>query len=175
MSPTARFASSFVFFLICGCGWFRSGPSPVSEKAPSLSRHLNPGKVLIVPFSAGEGVEASKELDQISLMIVKGVAEELGRLSAPFTVVGEDELEQTDLLLEGHIVKRSESRGVSNWMPGGKKLVLGTEIEIKDRASGDRLMVLSPELRASGAQEDWRQLAYRLGQEIARELKDSTP
>ena len=173
MNSAARFGLVLVLLLLCGCGRLRTGASPEPQTAAPVSLRLSPGKMLIVPFSAGEGVEASKELDQLALMIVKGTGEELERAGSAFTLVGEEELEAAQFILEGHFVKKSESGRIRRWMPGGKTLDLGVQWEVKDRSSGGRLLVSTRELRSSRGKDGWRQLAYRLGQEIAKELRRS--
>ena len=176
MKSLARLAFVPVFFFLFGCGGMKAGlpVRPGDEIAPVVKRLGSGGKLLIIPFSAGEGVEASRELDQIALMIVKGIGEELERTQAPFVLVSEKESREADFILEGHISQQNQPGGFHKWMPGGKTLQLGVQLEVKKASSGDRLWEWASQVRSSRGENDWRKLAYLMGQEIAKKLAKAT-
>jgi len=68
-------------FLASGCSWIKASQKSSIKKTQyvrtgkiiNASRLEQGGTLLILPFSAGEGVEANEKLDKSALMVVRGI------------------------------------------------------------------------------------------------------
>lgn len=132
------------------------------------------GNLLIVPFSAGEGVEASDELDHVSLMIVKGIADTLGDQGRSFKILTEENAQSADFVIKGRIVRMQAKETFHEpWRKNKSVYSLGIE--------GSVMSVDPEEILAKFAQDDtnksrsnsYASLGYELGVKIGRFLVSS--
>ncbi|MFA5088971.1 MAG: hypothetical protein WC552_08080 [Candidatus Omnitrophota bacterium] len=169
-----------ILCLLAGCSWLKDKRAadrparqviPVSDGRVVDEKRLGEGgNLLIVPFSAGVGVVASDELEGISLMIVKGIAEVLLGSAAPLKILDAQSAHTADLILNGHIVRKAERREGRKLFLGGKNRRLGVKGEVIDRKTGKVVAYFTNEKIVGGAARDYRALGQAIGQDIGRFL-----
>src|SRR3989338_2535899 len=86
----------------------------------------NSGNILVIPFEAGANVEATADLDKMSLMIVKGLIEDFEDRNLSFEIVNSDDAEKADYVVKGHVTKFDKIKGLKRWI-ANKKLYLTIE------------------------------------------------
>lgn len=126
------------------------------------------GHLLIIPFKAGEGVEANDELDKIALMMVKGIAEELTSSNAPFSIMNSGNFNDSDLVIKGHVVKIDQTKGLKKLIPGKMEIVLKVSGELIDRKTNERLLVFSQQRTQRDPRGDFKSLGNTIGHDIGR-------
>ena len=126
------------------------------------------GKLLIIPFKAGEEVEANDELNKVALMMVKGIAEELKVQDSPFTILTAEDADTADLIIKGHVVKMNQTIGLKKWIPGQNGIDLKVNGEMIDKKSNKRLLVFSQQKTGKQPQEDFKSLGKNIGYDIGR-------
>ena len=171
----------FSFLILCGCATGgakhpakkKISPEPESEYSAKILRPALLKKaganLIVVPFTAGVGVEADQELDRLSLMIVKGVVDTLNTNGAHFKILAAPEADQGDLLIQGHITHR-ENPQQKNWMFPPKEAALSVEVRMTERKGGHLVLIYSRQRKAPATKEkraDERTLAQQIGQDIA--------
>ncbi|HOW36134.1 MAG TPA: hypothetical protein PL155_06955 [Candidatus Omnitrophota bacterium] len=124
------------------------------------------GNLLIVPFRPGPGVEANDKMEKISLMAFKGIMETLGKARTPFRILTNEDAENTDLVLKGHVTALGESRGVTKWVAGQEKSFLAIEGQMSDPETGKNVLVFSYREIVGLNQEDYQLMSYRIGQRV---------
>lgn len=138
-------------------------PSFLKEKGASL---------IVVPFTAGVGVEANKDLDRLSLMIVKGMIDTLNKDGVHFKIFPAEEADQADFIIQGHITHRINPRALRGWMFRPQEAVLSMEAKMTERKSGDLILIYSRQRQARSkdviVREGEMTLAEHLGQDIAQ-------
>lgn len=165
--------------IVCpGCSFFKPKKNIVQPPPPVIlngkiiqkERVAEGGRLLIVPFSPGETVEANAEFERVSLMIVKGVIETLQRQETPFTVLDDATAHTADLILKGRMLRMQERRVFKSWFR--KKTVgkLSVEGMMIDRDTGDVLARFSAD--KSGADDAGKldALGYAVGRDIGQLL-----
>ncbi|MCA9401837.1 MAG: hypothetical protein KC713_09430 [Candidatus Omnitrophica bacterium] len=168
----------FLLFTSTGCLWMNEEPNTVVKAGPSYdidrSHVINADifqraeKIAVVPFNPGPGIPANEELDRISLMIVKGVAETINQQSSGLEVLVDENVGSAELILEGHITEvtkaslfkkmtlRSQERGVS---------VKGRLI---DRKTGEPILVFTDTKEALEDKELLEDIGERIGRSIGQ-------
>ena len=164
---------SFLFSLT-GCSWFKHKP----VEQPRIVARVNSGKILndkrlkeggnivILPFKAGAGVEATDELDKLSLMIVKGIADTLTNQSNNFNILVSENANKADLILEGHITSLRQPSKLNRLILRKKKKDLGVKGKMIDRTTGQTLMIFSHTQESKNPKANDQDLAYQLGTNI---------
>lgn len=165
-------------FIGCaGCSWLGHKPavSLEEETNPYLSsgKIINKdllkkgGKLVVIPFKAGPGVEENDQLDKIALMIVKGIADELGS-SGSLEVVTGDKAKDADFILEGHVTSLGRTAKLKRWTTFQDK----TELAVKGRISAvktkEMVAVFSDDRQSKYKGETQQQLGLMLGQDIGK-------
>lgn len=117
-------------FLVCislcsvfGCSAVGHVPQHISPEKNIIvhsSVLAQGGSVLIVPFSAGQGVFASEELNRSALIIVRGIKDGLTENTGRFQVQSEAADQPPDLLVTGRI-ERLETQGSLWRYIGGRR------------------------------------------------------
>lgn len=126
------------------------------------------GSLVIQPFKPGEGVEATKQTDQVSLMMVKGFTEEMDKKNSSLVVITDDNTSAAKYFIKGYIVKFERSTGFMDFATK-KPNILSFEGKMTDLESG--LVVVSFSASASsGEKNDFNDFAYRIGQRLASYL-----
>ncbi len=142
--------------------------------------------LIVVPFTAGVGVEANKDLDRLSLMIVKGVIDTFNKDGVHFKIFTSEQTDKVDFIIQGHITHRVNPEARRGWMFRPQEAVLSVEAKMTERKSGNLILIYSRQRQAQllmksgvlrkgrGAQskdvivrEDEMTLAQHLGQDIA--------
>lgn len=132
------------------------------------------GKLLVVPFTPGENVPAGDELDHISLMIVKGIADTLGPYGQPFKILTAQEAHEADFVIKGRIVELEEKKPFLK--PWGRKLRryrLKVEGNVLDVIEDEVLAKFSQTKKAQSQKNCFSALGYEIGVQIGRFLVDN--
>ena len=80
-------------------------PKKLSIRALQPQRLLRGGKLIVVPFRAGEDAVATKELDHLALTIVKGMADGFLEMNSNIVVVASRDANEADFIMNGYIDK----------------------------------------------------------------------
>ncbi len=119
------FMKNLLFFMAClfaagslGCSSHQKPKVAGSLEATPLAQArvfdqnklIHGGKLLVVPFSAGKNVVASDQLDHVSLMLVKGIADVMGSSGKPFKILVEQDAQSADFVIKGRIVQMEEKK-----------------------------------------------------------------
>lgn len=128
------------------------------------------GKIFLVPFSAGVGVEASEALDEAALMLIKGIYEELSATNSVLTVLTSEQGASPDFILRGHFIRWSSASagGIKRLLPGGPQRVIGIEGEVVERSTGKVLIHFSDIKEAVEKADDHRVLGFDIGKDVGR-------
>ena len=158
-----------------GCGWLNSKQAVVPPdvqflkvgKVIDAKRLRQGGKLLIVSFSAGAGVEATDQLDRVALMIVKGLADILKENSSPFEILDSNNAREAEIVMSGHVTAFS-AKADSNllFLNGMKIYCLAVEGKIIDPASGEKILIFSDSKESRQKDEEAKDLGYRMGRDI---------
>ena len=174
----------FSLLILCGCatGGKKHPPQKKISQAPESeysAKVLRPSflkkegtTLIVVPFTAGIGVEADKDLDRISLWIVKGIIDTLNRYryDTRFKVLPIQEADQADLVIQGHITGRKKIKTRKNWMFPIQEVVLSVEARMTERKTGNLVLIYSRQRKAPLTKEEINDemiLAQELGKDIA--------
>jgi hypothetical protein len=145
-----------------------SAASLKDARVVDLERLKQGGKVVVLPFKAGVGVEANKELDKIALMIIKGVSEILEREVGKITVVFDEEAEDADLIIKGHVTEKRLPGKLRKWVLLNKNIVLAVDGKMIDRNTGQTVLVFSDKHQINLKEGNFLQLGYTIGQNIGQ-------
>lgn len=168
--------SLILIFCLSGCSWFSSTPTvqaPRKSIAINSGRIVNPdrlnegGKLLLVPFRAGAGVEANDDLDKTALMLVRGVLDVIGEDHPTFELVYSMD-DDPDFVLDGHIIEKVSPSKVKRWTLIGNKKRLKVKGKIVARDSGQTIVFFSDGQVAKTKKDDHSLLAIKIGQNIGR-------
>lgn len=162
--------------LTAGCVWvapkdtagMKTHPLPQGQKILNAERLQKGGRMVVVPFRAGVGVEATDELDKIALMIVKGVADLLKKEGAHFEVMTGENADQADFLIQGHITHRAGASGLRRWILRSKTIELGIEAKMMDIATQQTILVFTQRKETTKKARDYRELGYEIGEDLGR-------
>lgn len=131
------------------------------------------GKVLVVPFSAGENIEANDQLDRVSLMIVKGIADTLA-LGEPFKILVEQDAQSADFVIKGRIVQMEQKTPFHKpWRKKTEKLTLKVEGSVLGVENEEILAKFSQIKILESQTVSFETLGYDIGTEIGRWLLES--
>lgn len=169
--------------LTAGCMWaapkdtveVKTPSPPPGQKVLNAKRLQHGGKMAVVPFRAGVGVEATDELDAVALMIVKGVADFLKKDGSRFEVMMGEKADQADFLIQGHITHRRAVSGLRRWIPGSRTIELGIEAKMIDIATQQPVLIFAQRKKAAEKAGGYRGLGYTLGEDLGRFILIKTP
>ncbi len=171
------FVLSVIFFLSAGCAGLKKEQAVSSYsfdgKVLDSDNLKGGGKIYLVPFSAGVGVEAGETLDEAALMLIKGIYEELSSTNSALTVLTSGQGSSADFILRGHFVKWNDgsSGRIKKLLTSGKQRSISTisvEGEIIERATGKVLIHFADVKEAAVRSDDHRALGYNIGKDIGR-------
>lgn len=166
----------FAIFLGAGCAWFSSS-KPSSElihgKIVDRERLKQGGKLLVIPFKAGEGVEASEELDQISFAIAAGLVDTFKKGADIFEIIADGHTEKPELVLKGYITEMDQPHKIKKWVLQRKTIGLGVECKLIEPATGKTLFVFEGRKDSSLRQNSFKDLGVLLAQDIGRFILDT--
>ncbi len=173
------------FFLLFGTSTFIGCSSHASVKAAhdvvgssldharifQKEKLAKGGNLLVVPFSAGENVESSDELDHISLMIVKGISDVLAAQDQPFKLMVYENAQKADFVIKGRIVQvQEQNNSMKLWQRKIHKFSLKAEGTILEVESEEVLAKFSLVKTTKDQMNQFEGLGYTMGQEIGRFL-----
>ncbi len=140
-----------IFVAICtfnlsGCAFFLKNKP--KEIADSLTDTINGtiihdkilsqgGKLLVLPFRAGPGVEANEELDKIALMMIRGLLDvfKAHNDQAKLKIIFSENKADADFILDGFITKISKPSKWKRWIFRSKTKSLGFKGKIMQTGS----------------------------------------
>ncbi len=173
----------FIVFL-GGCSHARSSKlldnsrgNFTSKEARVFEREIlaKGGNLLVVPFTAGVGVQANDGLDHVSLMIVKGIADTLSTQGKSFKVLNAQDAQSADIVIKGRIINiETESHFPKPWQKRKNKLTLGVEGSILGVEPEQILAQFSQTKILESRERVFAPLAYDIGVEIGKILLDSS-
>lgn len=124
---------------------------------------------MVIPFTAGAGIEATEELEKIALMMVKGITEAVEKNGQPFKLLNQDQTQTADFILQGHVVEIGKmKKGLGAWWGKPQPKFLGVEATIVDRKTGK--VISRFVTRRESTEMDYRILGRELGREIGQSL-----
>lgn len=137
------------------------------------ARRLKEGKrVMVIPFTAGVDIEANEELDKISLMIVKGVADAFNQdqkeFENHFTVLTNESPQQPDFLIQGHIIKKKDSSHITKWTMLGQREILGVKGRLVDARTLEPILVFEDQAAAKSGGDSYNSLGHDIGKSIGQ-------
>ena len=146
-------------------------PSLKEARIFQKERLAKGGNLLVVPFSAGKNVEASDELDHVSLMIVKGIADTLGSAEKLFTILVEQDAQSADFIIKGRIVQMEEkSTFPKPWQKKTRQFNLAVEGSILSVDTEEILAKFSQTKSEESQANRFEAFGYDIGVEIGRFL-----
>ena len=182
MNRYRRIILFFSLLIFCGCATGgtkhpskkKISPEPESDYSAKVLRpsflKKEGASLIVVPFTAGIGVEADKDLGRLSLMIVKGIVDTLNKDGRYFKILTAPEADQADLMIQGHITRRENSEAGKNWMFRPKEMILSVEARMTERKTGNLVLIYSRQRKAPASKEkrdDEMTLAQQMGRDIA--------
>ena len=120
---------------------------------------------MIIPFTAGENAAASDALDTVSLMIVKGIADNVQTEPAGFKVLTDENAQSADFVIEGTIDKFSQKRSIRKIVPS-KHTILSISAKLKNAKTNETVLIYSNSISSRSSAINAQELAYQLGQEL---------
>jgi len=163
--------------LFTGCSFFAKRPIKATTHRVSIptldGKVVQPeilrkgGKILVVPFSPGPQTEASDELDKLSLMIVKGIAD-VFQPGGPFVILDDTNADTADLLIKGKIMEVRKATHHPKWLPHSNLLLISVEGKVIDRAGSSVVAVFSHSRKVSRKKENMEDLAVDVGRDIGK-------
>jgi len=157
---------------LCGCGAaarrnLKADAAKVEGRILNRVRLAQGGNFLIVPFSAGENVFATEELQSIALRIVRGINEEL-QVKPQLVLLVADSDSVPDLVMKGRVTRMLEAKRFPSFFAPQFLRVLAVEGEIMDKKTGEPLARFSHSVQNDFPQESFGTMAGRLGRDIGR-------
>jgi hypothetical protein len=162
-----------------GCSQHRAKPSTLGEVVSPLKEarvfkseaFSKGGNLLVVPFSAGAGVVANDELDRISLLIVKGIADVLGSGNQRFQLMTSQDSQDADVVIKGRIIQVQEKTTLSKpWGKKPKHLILSVEGSVLGVENEELVAKFAQIKEVQGKGVSLENLAYETGVEIGHFL-----
>jgi hypothetical protein len=129
------------------------------------------GRLLVVPFTPGVNVAANEELDRVSLMIVRGIADSLND-NAHFIVLNSGNADTADLILEGRIVAMTKPGQIKK-LVSKKKKYIAIEGKLIDAKSGDIVCYFTDREESQSRKQPFADLGSSIGQDIGKFLDSS--
>ena len=176
MKSLFKVLTVLLLVLGCGCVWLKHhNQTAISSEANSFvqngkvldaDRLKAGGKLLLVPFKAGEDVMATAELDRLALMIVKGISEKLQGSGAPFEILFAQNAEKAELILEGHFTKIRNSSRIRKWMLMDKGKSLAVSGKMVDRKTGKTILVFTDSKQNQEKKKTFSDLGRDIGYDI---------
>lgn len=161
---------------LVGCSWL----SPKRVVPAETSRFIQTGKIIapqllkkggkiaIVPFTPGAGVEAGELSDKISLHIIKGISSILNERSDLFEIVTAENANEAELIIEGRLTQLQHPSLVKKLFMTGRKKSLGVSGRVIVRKTDEKIAIFTDQRDTRKKDQDLNQLAETVGQDIGR-------
>lgn len=135
--------------------------------------------IVIIPFKAGVGVEATEELDKAALMLVKGISDAFGNdprgEQNKFNILTAESVKEAEFIIQGHITDQRGSPKIKKWVLLKGTKTLGVEGKMTDAQTGETIAIFSDHAKTSMRKEDYKQLGYRIGKNIGQFILSGIP
>jgi len=129
-------------------------------------------KIVIIPFTAGEGAESTDELDRVALMIIKGVSDAFNNdktgKHTHFTILTAENSKEADLRIKGHITEMGKPSKLKRLVLLSGKRKLGIEGKITDIQTGETIVIFNDHAQSQTEDDDYKQLGYNIGKNIGQ-------
>ncbi len=162
---------------LVGCAWFHPKVKPIvpikDTQFVATGRVVAPtllekgGRVAMIPFTAGSDVEATQELDRISLMMVRGLADTLNNEPSKKIIFSPEE-DETDFIITGHITQLSQPSKFKEWIFRNHKIILSIDGKMVDAHTKQTVLVFSDLKSAQYKKVKYEALGQIIGQDIAK-------
>ncbi len=119
------------------------------------------GNLLVVPFTAGVGVEASDDLDHVALQVVKGIADALQDKGTSFKILVGENAETADFVIRGRIIQMDKK---------SKTASFGLEGSVLGVSDDEILAKFSQNQKSKNKADTFELMGYRTGIEIGQFL-----
>ena len=143
-----------------------------TSQVVDVDRLSQGGSLIIVPFTAGAGIEAIEETDRIALNIVKGLSETLGANNSQFEILQSDSSKETQLVIKGHITVIANPHGVKKWI-GSKQSILGVDAHMIDAKTGNLVASFIEKEKFKRKEGDFNDAAIKIGHKIGQFIIDA--
>lgn len=183
-----------LILLLCfcaGCAWIqgkeKSAGIPVADREALPTDFVAQGKVvnsqalgqggrlLIVPFKAGAGVEANEELSRAALMIVKGVADVLQEKDSSFEILSGGNASTADFILQGHVIRQKTPSRLGRWILRDRKIRMEVEGRLFNARSRETVLLFTHLREGVTAGGDAKELGYAIGEDLGRFILSAKP
>jgi hypothetical protein len=126
------------------------------------------GYIVMEPFKAGENVAATPEVEQASLMMVKGFVESVSQAKSRLKVIIGEDISKAKFLVRGYIVAFDRPEGLIDYVQKKPNVVAveGKVVSLED----SRVVVDFSSSVQSVEEKDFNGFAYKLGQRLASYL-----
>lgn len=126
--------------------------------------------VVVIPFKAGVGVEATEALDKIALMIVKGISDAFASEGGGhhLQLLTVEDSQKADMIIQGHVTAMEHPSKIGRWILFKDTKKLGVEGKMTDAQTGEVILSFSDHAVSGAQREDHTQLGYRIGKNIGR-------
>lgn len=163
-----------VISIFTSCTWISQSKetslpvAPVIDRGGVLKPSLleNGGKLIVIPFKAGEGVTATAMMDKTSLMFIKGLADILQEENSNLEVVLANQAYEADFVMEGHITKIYAPSKIQRWFLRKKNREVAIKGKMVHRFSDEPIFIFTRSRMAPQKTSTYAQLGYWLGQDI---------
>lgn len=133
------------------------------------------GKLMLIPFRAGEHVVATEELDKIAFRLMQGLALPL-KDKRPFfeIIINSEKGGEPDFLVDGYFVRKKESSSfLAKWFFLRKKYTLGVQGKVMDARTREVIATFEDHLTSTDPEGDFFQLGFDIGQNIGNFIQES--
>jgi len=169
------FAIFLLIFCFSACAKLPAKATPKKDLGDVIfkAQRTDPGSTLegglvIQPFRSGEGVPASLETDQASLMMIKGFTEDMAQKKSAINVIIDNNTSKARFFIKGYITKYERSEGLVDY--ASKKMnVFAVEGKMVNLENNQIVAVFSASVQ-SIEKIDFNDSAYKIGQRLAAYL-----
>ena len=130
------------------------------------------GRILVVPFTPDVNAAADDELDRVSLMIVKGIADSLDT-SSRFRVLDSGNADTADLILHGRVMTMQETGRLKKLATFKNKKYIAVEGKMVDVKSGRIVFLFSDAKTTQNKKQTFIDLGSFIGHDIGKFLNSS--
>ena len=130
------------------------------------------GRILVVPFTPDVDAAADAQLERVSLMIVKGIAESLD-ISSRFSVLDSAHANSADLILHGRIMTMQETGRLKRLTTFKDKKYIAVEGKMIDAKSGQIVFHFSDNRASQNNKQTFPDLGSSIGRDIGNFLNSS--
>ncbi len=175
-----------LFFILClifvgGCSFFRASakndpkviPLKYSGKILEPEKLARGGKIVVLSFQAGEDVESTPELENLVLVIIKSVSDSLNDGTSRFEIIPGSDAQTADFTMQGHILKFKKSGVFNKVVLRNKEISLAVKVKILDASSQKTVLIFEDDERSMQKNETEKDLAVRIGQDLAKFILSS--